>query len=1064
MRKLKLFMVACALMGSAVTSWAQTDVTSTYLTNADFEDGENGWTYQTSSGTHYHGVSTYGSNEKINNIAIINSDKFGNTSGKAACTAAGWGTVSYYTQNVTLPAGEYKITFDIFNNRNTTGGTSRLGWIPDGGDASYSKTEFTYYMWRTHSVSFTLTSETSGKISIGIASVSGSGSGSCAHIYIDNVKIFKMDEGKPTISNPVDYSDLINQSTWSYNEDDGNGSATALTTNVNKGAWPYRHAERYRGTSGHYGKKLYQTITDLPAGVYQVKASCMSAAANNVEGGNALADGTLDNAYFYANNEETTYPLANATSAFQTQIVTLTETGNIEFGVKTVAVGANWNAIGCATLIKLANNQSDYLADLFATYYALLKEKIDEADEIKDEEMDDDESSALASALSTANEMYEGKTATSISEIEDATSSLNTAITNARASMAKYEVYNNANTLIGSSTNVDLTSMLSNPSFELGNTTGWTNDGSITANAQNNTSFDNKQGTYYCERWHVAGTVDINQTIAYLPAGIYKVEAYMYSDVPDAKLYVNSEDVSVSNSRKYQAVVTIADKGSIKIGASCTLTGETWICMDDFKLTYLAANIAELPYTLATGKMGTDKATAQTTAETTFTSNPTMDNYNALLTAIAEAEASKTNYAKLKAAIDKANDVLEANNFVTSDAATTFANEISTATAAWTDVTYTDAQATAEITTLGTAISGHRGNATGKAGNYIVSAWDTNTNGQTEGNWDGYYINTWSTEGDNDGSGFSVPFFEYYVENNQNLPTKTMTATLSGLENGAYDVSIWVRARERSDSKTQESYKNRLTMTVNDGEAVSLLHYSTPIDANASQRMFLGRSTARGVVTDGTLTVKINVNNNDYSNIHWLSWRDVKYTKVADESITVTDAGFATYVSDNDLDYSGVTGLKAYKATVSENTITFERVTTVPAGEGVLLRGAGTYNVPVTAGVTAWNAEDNAFIRGTGDAVETGSDPYNYILNNVNGVIGFYRAAGQTVATNRAYLQTTTNAARLNISFDDDDQTTGIARVEETVANDAVYTLSGVRVEKPTKGLYIKNGKKVVIK
>lgn len=183
------------------------------------------------------------------------------------------------------------------------------------------------------------------------------------------------------------------------------------------------------------------------------------------------------------------------------------------------------------------------------------------------------------------------------------------------------------------------------------------------------------------------------------------------------------------------------------------------------------------------------------------------------------------------------------------------------------------------------------------------------------------------------------------------------------------------------------------------------------------------------------------------------------------ENITVSDAGFATYVSDNDLDYYGVTGLKAYKATVSENTITFETVTTVPAGEGVLLRGDGdTYSVPVTAGVAAWGAEENAFIRGTGAAVETGSGPYNYILNKVNGVIGFYRAAGQTVATNRAYLQTTTNAARLNISFDDDDQTTGIARVEETVANNAVYTLSGVRVEKPTKGLYIKNGKKVVIK
>lgn len=218
---------------------------------------------------------------------------------------------------------------------------------------------------------------------------------------------------------------------------------------------------------------------------------------------------------------------------------------------------------------------------------------------------------------------------------------------------------------------------------------------------------------------------------------------------------------------------------------------------------------------------------------------------------------------------------------------------------------------------------------------------------------------------------------------------------------------------------------------------------------------------------DGDATIKIVADNTTNNANFWMSWDRFRLVSLnaINESVEVTSAGFATYVSDYNLDYSGVTGLKAYKATVSGNTITFKPVTTVPAGEGVLLRGDGnTYSVPVTAGVAAWNAEDNAFIRGTGAAVETGSGPYNYILNKVNGVIGFYRANGQIVATNRAYLQTTTNAARLNISFDDDDQTTGIARVEETLANDAVYTLSGVRVEKPTKGLYIKNGKKVVIK
>ena len=185
------------------------------------------------------------------------------------------------------------------------------------------------------------------------------------------------------------------------------------------------------------------------------------------------------------------------------------------------------------------------------------------------------------------------------------------------------------------------------------------------------------------------------------------------------------------------------------------------------------------------------------------------------------------------------------------------------------------------------------------------------------------------------------------------------------------------------------------------------------------------------------------------------------------ESITVTDAGYATYVSDADLDYSGLS-VKAYRATVSGTTIAFEKVTTVPAGEGVLLQGAGTFNVPVAASaVTAWAADDNAFVRGTGAEVATdnGDGKYNYILNKVGDVVGFYKANGQTVAKNRAYLQTTTDQARIALNFDEE-ETTGVNDVRSKVADvrGEVYNLNGQRVDKPAKGLYIMNGRKVVIK
>ena len=50
-------------------------------------------------------------------------------------------------------------------------------------------------------------------------------------------------------------------------------------------------------------------------------------------------------------------------------------------------------------------------------------------------------------------------------------------------------------------------------------------------------------------------------------------------------------------------------------------------------------------------------------------------------------------------------------------------------------------------------------------------------------------------------------------------------------------------------------------------------------------------------------------------------------------------------------------------------------------------------------------------------------------------------------------------------TFELDDETTGISQVEASKSNvEGFYNLAGQRVANPTKGLYIVNGKKVVIK
>jgi uncharacterized repeat protein (TIGR02543 family) len=150
--------------------------------------------------------------------------------------------------------------------------------------------------------------------------------------------------------------------------------------------------------------------------------------------------------------------------------------------------------------------------------------------------------------------------------------------------------------------------------------------------------------------------------------------------------------------------------------------------------------------------------------------------------------------------------------------------------------------------------------------------------------------------------------------------------------------------------------------------------------------------------------------------------------------IQVSEAGFATYVSNFDLDYSTCDDLKAYIAKEVSGEIKFTEVEKVPANTGVLLRatdgGGKKYTVETTTETD--DMTGNKLVRGTGAAVATGTNPYNYILNVVNNELGFYRANGQTVATNRAYLQTSVTPgalARIAIIFDD--ATTAINGIEE---------------------------------
>ena len=204
-------------------------------------------------------------------------------------------------------------------------------------------------------------------------------------------------------------------------------------------------------------------------------------------------------------------------------------------------------------------------------------------------------------------------------------------------------------------------------------------------------------------------------------------------------------------------------------------------------------------------------------------------------------------------------------------------------------------------------------------------------------------------------------------------------------------------------------------------------------------------------------------------------------TTVTTVPVTVTDASYATFACNLPLDFTG----KAIKAYIAEGKdgatgVTFRQVNKIPAGTGVLLYkdGGATEDIPVTTESTDYTAS-NVFGPGTGAAVasetqETVGDEqhtfHNYILNNINGNVGFYKAAGKKVAKNRAYIRIDVNIwgslAKEFISlpgFDDDDPT-GVETIDNgQLTNDnEIYNLAGQRVNKAQKGIYIVNGKKVM--
>lgn len=174
-----------------------------------------------------------------------------------------------------------------------------------------------------------------------------------------------------------------------------------------------------------------------------------------------------------------------------------------------------------------------------------------------------------------------------------------------------------------------------------------------------------------------------------------------------------------------------------------------------------------------------------------------------------------------------------------------------------------------------------------------------------------------------------------------------------------------------------------------------------------------------------------------------------------------------TYVTPEIMDFSKVSGLKAYVATAADGDgVTMTKVVApVPADTPLLLMGTtGTeYNVPIVGSATA--PATNLLRKGDGTTEFDGST-YDYLLYSDG---KFYQIGSGTIATNKAYLHLDANPAgarSLDIFINDETMGIDAALMNNGRMNHdgVVYDLQGRRVSPLRKGLYIVNGKKMIVK
>lgn len=244
-------------------------------------------------------------------------------------------------------------------------------------------------------------------------------------------------------------------------------------------------------------------------------------------------------------------------------------------------------------------------------------------------------------------------------------------------------------------------------------------------------------------------------------------------------------------------------------------------------------------------------------------------------------------------------------------------------------------------------------------------------------------------------------------------------------------------------------------------------------DANAQATIKIAEDGQATIVFQGTNSHNdLRFNNDNSNNLLFSCYTSDKtyphayiYMETELEEIplevTITEAEWATYVAEDDVTFPE--GVTAYvPTTISTTSVGLTQVTQAMKGEAVIVNGAeGTYQLAYAEAAISEKNAGNQFVISDG----TVSDGSQYVLSNKNqGIVGFYKVkAGVTIPTGKPYL-VIENAAKDFVPFGGG-EATGIETIDnEQLTIGEAYDLQGRKVQKLSKGIFIQNGRKVVVK